>query len=165
MKPISAKNKGLITGTAMILISIAIFFIKKNFENSLQYITYTTYVAGIVWTLLSFKKETSNTATFKQYFAEGFKCFIVVTLLMVLFTLVFLLLHPELKEQMAVMMRSEISKLKDITPLDIENRVASAKKAFIPSLLIGAVFGYLAIGALISVIGAGFLSSQRKTDL
>ncbi|MFM2326123.1 MAG: hypothetical protein RIR31_325, partial [Bacteroidota bacterium] len=50
----------------------------------------------------------------------------------------------------------------DITPLDIENRIEAAKKAFIPSLLIGAVFGYLAIGALISVIAAGFLSSKKE---
>jgi Protein of unknown function (DUF4199) len=162
MKRISARNKGLITGGIMILISIGIFFVKKNFENNLQYITYTVYVAGILWTLFTFKQETNNTASFKQYFAEGFKCFIVVTLLMVLFTLVFLLLHPEMKEQMAAMMRTEVAKLKDITPLDIENRVASARQAFIPSLLIGAVFGYLAIGALVSVITAGFLSSQNK---
>ncbi len=162
MTNISARNKGLVTGGVMILISIAIFFIKSNFDNSLQYITYTVYVAGILWTLFTFKKQTENTATFKQYFSEGFKCFIVVTLLMVMFTLIFLLMHPEMKEQMATIMRTEISKLKDVTPLDIENRVATAKKAFIPSILIGAVFGYLAIGALISVIAAGFLSSQKK---
>lgn len=162
MNNISARNKGLVTGAVMILISIAIFFIKSNFDNNLQYITYTVYVAGILWTLFTFKKQTENTATFKQYFSEGFKCFIVVTLLMVMFTLIFLLMHPEMKEQMATIMRTEISKLKDVTPLDIENRVATAKKAFIPSILIGAVFGYLAIGALISVIAAGFLSSQNK---
>ncbi|MGC4104022.1 DUF4199 domain-containing protein [Ferruginibacter sp.] len=162
MKSISARNKGLITGAVMILISIGIYLTKGNFENSLQYITYTVYVAGILWTLFTFKKETENNATFKQYFAEGFKCFIVVTLLMVLFTLTFLLLHPELKEQMAAMMREDIAKMKDITPLDVENKVATAKKAFIPSLVIGAVFGYLAIGSLISVIAAGFLSSQKK---
>jgi Protein of unknown function (DUF4199) len=162
MKNISARNKGLITGAVMILISICIYMAKKGFDNGLQYITYTAYVAGILWTIFTFKKQTGNTATFKQYFSEGFKCFIVVTLLMVLFTLVFILLHPEMKEQMVAMMRTEIVKLKDITPLDIENRIEAAKKAFIPSLLIGAVFGYLAIGALISVIAAGFLSSKKE---
>lgn len=148
----------------MVASSVAIYLVKRDFENSLQYITYCIYVAGIWWTLLSLKKETRNTATFKQYFAEGFKCFIVVTLLMVLFTLVFILLHPEMKDQMVAMMRTAIAKMKDVTPLDIETRIATAKKAFLPSLLIGAVFGYLAIGTLISVITAGFLSTQRKND-
>src|ERR1043165_7134833 len=113
---ITARNKGLITGGVMIVISICIYFAKKGFDNSLQYITYTTYVAGIIWTLITFKKETGNTATFKQYFSEGFKCFIVVTLLMVMFTLIFLLLHPEMKEQMITMMRTDLMQQKDITP-------------------------------------------------
>lgn len=162
MKNLSARNKGLITGAIMVIISIVIYIVKKGFDNTLQYITYSTYVAGILWTIIAFKKETGNTATFKQYFAEGFKCFIVVTLIMVLFTLGFLLLHPEMKEEMVAMMRIELVKLKDITPLDIENKIAAAKKAFVPSLLIGAVFGYLVIGALISVLAAGFFSSQNK---
>jgi len=162
MKSISAKTKGLITGAVMIIISICIFLIKQSFENGLQYIVYTTYVTGILWTLFTFKKETGNTATFKQYFAEGFKCFIVVTLMMVLFTLAFILLHPELKEQMAVLMKTEYSKMKDMTPLDVENRIAAAKKFFLPGYLMGAVLGYIVIGALISVIGAGFLSAQKN---
>ncbi|MEI9959394.1 MAG: DUF4199 family protein [Ferruginibacter sp.] len=137
---------------------------KKSFENGLQYIVYTTYVAGILWTLFIFKKETDNTATFKQYFAEGFKCFIVVTLLMVLFTLVFILLHPELKEQMATLMKAAYSTRKDMTPLDIENSIASAKKFFLPGYLMGAVISYLSIGALISVIGGGFLNAQKNNN-
>jgi NADH:ubiquinone oxidoreductase subunit 6 (subunit J) len=161
MKNISARNKGLVTGTIMIVISICIFLIKKSFENGLQYIVYTTYVAGILWTIFTFKKETDNTATFKQYFAEGFKCFIVVTLMMVLFTLIFILLHPELKEQMAELLKAEYSKMKDITPLDIENRIAAAKKFFLPGYIMGAVLSYLVIGALITVVAAGFLSSNK----
>ena len=162
MNNISARNKGLITGAVMIIISICIFIAKGNFENGLQYITYTTYVAGILWAIFTFKKQTGNTATFKQYFAEGFKCFIVVTLLMVLFTLVFILLQPQLKEQMATLMRAGYSKAVDLTPVDIENRIATAKKFFLPGYVMGAVLGYLFIGALISLIAAGFLSSANK---
>jgi len=84
-------------------------------------------------------------------------------LLMVMFTLVFLLLHPEMKEQMIAIMRADMVKMKDITPLDVENKLETAKKAFVPSLVIGAVFGYLAIGALVTAITAGFLSFQKKT--
>ena len=162
MKSISAKSKGLITGTIMIIISICIYLVKKGFDNPLQYITYTTYVAGILWTMFIFKKESGNTATFKQYFAEGFKCFIVVTLMMVLFTLIFILLHPELKEQMATLMRAELVTMKDITPLDIENRIAAAKKFFLPGYIMGAILGYLFIGALITLVAAGFLSATKK---
>jgi hypothetical protein len=161
MKNISAKYKGLITGSVMILISIGIYAAKNNFENGLQYIGYGTYVAGIIWTLFTYKRETSNTATFKQYFAEGFKCFIIVTLMMVLFTLVFIITHPELKEEMAALMRTEYSKSKDLLPVDIENKIVAAKKMYLPGYLMGAVLGYLFIGSLISVVGAGFLSQKK----
>ena len=152
----------MITGGTMILFSICIYLVKKDFENSLQYITYAMYVAGILWALLSFKKETGGTASFKQYFSEGFKCFIVVSLLMVLFTLVFILMHPEMKEQMAELLKADYAKQKDLAPLDIENKIAIAKKTFLPSLLIGAVFWYLAIGAVISATTGAFLSAQKK---
>ncbi|HMK03649.1 MAG TPA: DUF4199 domain-containing protein [Ferruginibacter sp.] len=163
MTNISARNKGLVTGAVMIIISVCIYLVKKNFDNGMQYIVYSTYVAGILWTLFTFKKQTDNTATFKQYFSEGFKCFIVVTLLMVIFTLVFILMHPELKEQMAAFMRTDYEKQKDMTPADVENKIEMAKKMFLPGYLMGAVFSYLVIGTLITVVGAGFLGSKKNS--
>ena len=162
MENLSARNKGLITGVVMIVMSVCIFWAKQSFENGLQYIVYSTYVAGILWTLVDFKRQTGNKASFKQYFAEGFKCFVVVSLLMVVFTLVFILLHPELKEQMAALMKTDYANVKDMTPLDIENRIAAAKKFFLPGYLMGAVLSYLSIGALISLIASGFLSAQKN---
>ena len=145
----------------MISISLLIYAAKHDFDNGLQYIVYGTDVAGILWTLFTFKKEKGNEAGFKLYFAEGFKCFIVVSLLMVLFTLVFILEHPELKEQMAVSMRADYANEKNLTPVDIENKIDAAKKFFLPGFLMGAVLSYVAIGALISVVGAGFLSVKK----
>ena len=161
MRNISARNKGLITGAVMILTSIAIYFAKHDFDNGLQYIVYSTYVAGILWTLFTFKKEKGSEAGFKQYFAEGFKCFIVVALLMVLFTAVFILMHPELKEQMGQLMRADYANAKNMTPVDVENRIESAKKFYLPASLMGTILSYLCIGTLISVIGAGFLSMKK----
>jgi hypothetical protein len=161
MKSISARNKGLITGAVMILISIAIYLAKKSYENNLQYITYTVYVAGVIWTLVSFTQDSDGAVTFKTCFAEGFKYFVVVTFLMVIFTLVFILLHPELKEQMAVNMRESYKGAKDMMPSDIENRVAAAKKFFLPGYLMGAVLGYLVIGALATLVTAGIISQKK----
>ncbi len=161
MKTLSARNKGLITGAVMILISIAIFLAKKSYENNLQYITYAAYITGIIWTLVDFKKLTDGPVTFKTCFAEGFKYFVVVTFLMVIFTLVFILLHPELKEQMAENMRTAYKGAKDMMPSDIENRVAAAKKFFLPGYIMGTVLSYLAIGALGTLVSAGIISQKK----
>jgi hypothetical protein len=162
MNNLSATKKGLFTGLAMVASSIAIFFIKGNFQNNLQYITYCLYVAGILWTLMDFKKQDNGSAKFKDYFSQGFKCFIVVTLIMVIFTFIFLLLNPEMKEQMAVLMRADMIKTKTFTPAEIDDKVKSAKKFFVPALIMGAVFGYLLIGSVFTAIIAAFLSQKRN---
>ena len=162
MTNISSRNKGLVTGALMILISIAIYMAKKSFDNGLQYITYTVYIAGVLWTLFTFKKETGANSTFKIYFAEGFKYFVVVTFLMVLFTLVFILLHPELKDQMAELMRAGYAKdAKDMMPSDVENKIAAAKKFFLPGFLMGAVLSYLFTGALATAVISGILIQKK----
>jgi hypothetical protein len=158
---ISARNKGLITGASMILLSIVLYLVKRDFNNELQYIVYAVYVTGILWTLLIFKKETKDPLTFKSLFAEGFKCFIVVTLLMVLFTLIFILLHPEMKEQMVAYMKADSINKKDLTQADIDNAIESAKKFFLTFQLMIAVIGYLAIGTFITVLSSVFLSQNK----
>jgi hypothetical protein len=60
MTNLSPATKGLITGGLMILSSVAIYFAKGNFENSLQYITYAIYVGGIYWTINDFRRQTNE---------------------------------------------------------------------------------------------------------
>ncbi len=161
MKTLTARNIGIITGAAMIAFSLVIYKVKGSFDNNLPYITYAMYVAGIIWTLLNFKKNNTENPGFKQFFAEGFKCFVLVTFLMVAFTLVFILTHPELKEQMAAIMKVELAKNKDYTPVDIEKSIATAKKLFLPGYIMAVVFSYLAIGALVTAIGSFFFSRKQ----
>lgn len=162
MNQLTATIKGLITGIAMILVSVIIYYIKGNFENKLQYITYSIYVSGIVWTLITFSKLPGHSNKFGAYFSQAFKCFIVVTLLMVVFTAVFLLTQPQLKEEMAVIYKTELVKNGNYTLPEIAERVKLAKKSFFPSLVMGAVFGYLVIGAMVTAITAGFLIQKNK---
>jgi len=162
MKLTGAATKGLITGIAMILVSVAIYYTKGNFQNKLQYITYSIYVAGIVWTLMVFAKSTGHSNRFGEYFSQGFKCFIVVTLLMVIFTGIFLVLQPQLKLEMAVIYRTEMIEKGDYTKREVDEKVALATKSFVPSLVMGAVFGYLVIGAMVTAITSGFLMQKKR---
>ena len=162
MKNLTATYKGLLTGVLMVLISIGIFFYKGNFENNLQYITYFVYIAGIVWTLIAFKQSAEENKSFKNYFSQGFKCFIVVTAIMVAFTFIFLKMNPALQQEMAQNTRAELLKSGNKTAQEIDTIVATSEKYFIPILTSMAIFGYLFIGALVTVIAATFLSQQKK---
>ena len=146
----------------MVVTSFSIYVLRGNTNSNLQFIVYFIFLGGLLWTLFSYKNEVGYGAPFKDYFLQGFKCFIVVSLLMVLFTWAFIIMHPELKEQSAAYARVQLLSEKDLAPSDIESRVETTKKMFLPSYLMGAVLQYLGIGALVTAIGAGFLSAYKN---
>ena len=163
MKNLSATIKGLITGILMVAVSIGIYTVKRDFDNSLQYITYAVYVAGIIWTLWEFKKREPPGLSFKNYFTEGFKCFVAVTFLMVLFTFIFSKIDPTMKELMAVNYRADLVSKGNYTPAEIDSMVQKAKDYFNIMLTSMAIFGYLVIGSMVTVITSLFLIKQSKT--
>ena len=162
MRSLTPTMKGLVTGIIMVLVSAIIFYTKGNFQNKLQYITYSIYVAGIVWTLFEYSRQEHTPQKFGTYFSTGFKCFIVVTLMMVIFTGAFLLMQPQLKEEMAEFYKAELVKKGDYTPAEIAERVEMAKKSFFPSMIMAAIFGYLVIGALVTAIASVFLLNRNR---
>jgi hypothetical protein len=164
LKNINATYKGLVTGVLMIVISLVIYQFKGSFENNLQYITYTVYVLGIVWAIYALDQSQPETRSFKIFFTEGFKCFIVVTFLMVSFTLIFITLNPALKEQMALETRRALSEKENYTPAEIDKMVQQSKDYFLPLLTSMAIFGYLAIGAVVSAITALYFSNKSKVQ-
>lgn len=162
MKNISARNKGLITGMLMILLSLFFFYVlKKPFESNYQYIIYTLYSTGIIWCLVDFKKAASGDLKFKDFFSAGFKMFVIVTLLMAIFVLVFFYANPQIRDAKF----AENSKLLlaegNHTPAEIESNANQMKRIFIPMMMGITTFAYLFLGALITAITAAFLSQKR----
>ena len=162
MNNLSATYKGLITGLLMLLVSAGIFYTKGNFESNLQYVTYALYVGGIIWTLNSFYKNNPGNKSFKAYFSEGFKCFIVITFLMVLFTFIFTKINPGMKEQMAVKYRADLVGKGNYTAPEIEERVKQAKDYFSIMLTSMAIFGYLVIGSMVTIITSFFFIKKKQ---
>ena len=162
MNNLSSTVKGLITGLLMIVSSTLIFKSQRSFENNLQYITYAIFVGGIIWTLVTYHRSASEKKKFKHYFSEGFKCFVVVTLLMVIFTYAFLQMNPSLKEEMAANYRSDLIKKGNYTPDEIEEMVKKAKQYFVTMLTSMTVFGYLVIGSLVTAITSAFMIQKNN---
>lgn len=150
LKNLNATKKGFITGLVMIGISLGIFYSGQPFDSPLQYVIYVVYAGGIVWTIREFSKSEENTNKFGAFFLQAFKCFIVITLLMVIFTFVFNKLHPEFKEGMVKAYTDEMVKKGNSTPAEITKNIESAKDYYLTMLISGAIFGYLIIGAVIS---------------
>jgi hypothetical protein len=161
-KKITPLFKGLITSLAMLAVTVVLDLTHFTAQSGFQYVIYALYAGGIGWTLYDFYKSPGFVDKFPNIFGQGFKCFIVITLVMVLATGVNSKMHPEWAEQSTEYYKLELAKGKNKTPAEIESNAAAYKKAYTVSLLSTAIFGYLFIGALFTAGGAALLLMRRK---
>lgn len=161
MIKLSPTIKGLLVGILMIIVSVMIYSNYGNFDNNFQYITYALYVGGIVWTLVAYSRQ-ETLHTFKTYFTQGFKFFIVVTMLMVAFTVIFINLNPSMKEEMAQNYRAQLIQEGNKTPAEIDNLILTSKEYFTTMITSMAIFGYLFIGTLFTILTSVILLNLPK---
>ena len=154
--------KGLITGLLMILTYALIFYTQKPFDYQLQYFSYVIYAAGIIWTLLACSRSPLCNRKFGNLFNHGFRCFIVITLLMVLYTGIFSSLHPEFKDEMAIAYKEQMTKEGNKTQPEIEQEITTFKKQYTLRLVSGSIFGYLIIGAGLTAAVSALLTRRNK---
>jgi hypothetical protein len=162
MRNISAKNIGLITAAVMVIISLVLFY-QFNFSDSgtVKIICYIVFAVGIVATLLNFKFNSKAEKTFKEYFSEGFKMFVVVVLIMAVFTYIFYKLNPQIFETALAEINSYNIKDTNKTALDVEENSKQLRRAFMPMTIATNVIIYLIIGSIVTVVTAGFLSQKK----
>jgi len=159
---LNATKKGLIIGLAMIGLALFFFYVLKLPVNEKeQYALFTVYVAGIAWSLFSFKR-TPGDKNFKSYFSTGFKTFIVVTLLMVLYTFIFFKFNTAYRDAGIAANNALLVKEGNHTAAEIESNASKLKKIFMPVMVGIATFKYLILGALVTAIGSGFLSRKQQ---
>ena len=76
MKQTTPTQKGLLTGTLMILASLfSLYVLKDPVESYFQYVVYTIFTAGIVWSLISYSKSATDKKSFSNYFSPAIVLF------------------------------------------------------------------------------------------
>jgi hypothetical protein len=161
MKKFSPLLKGFITGIAMLIFSLlTVYAMPAN--SSIGYFMYILYAGGILWTLIDFSRSPEFTGKFQELFGRGFRCFIVVTLVMVIYTGVFSMTHPEMAQEYSVRYKEEMLKQKNKLPADIEKDAQAIKKQFTTRLVSTSIFGYLISGAIFTAAGAGLILLRRN---
>lgn len=162
MKKFTPLAKGIITGLAMCLVTIILDVTHYTAESGFKYLIYGLYAGGIAWTIYDYYRSPGFIDAFTNIFGQGFKCFIVITLIMVMATGINSKLHPEWADESTNYYRQELRKNKDKTPAEVDADAAQYKKGFTVSLLSTAIFGYLFIGAIFTAGGAAILLMRRK---
>lgn len=163
MQKIFSLKKGWLTALTMIGLSLFFFYgLKEPVESKYQYAIYTAYTLGIVWSIVAFNKIAGPATSFKEYFSAGFKTFIIVTLLMVIYTIIFYKLNPQILE-LKININNELAlKEGNHTPMEIEENAKQMRSIFIPMMLAITTFMYLFLGALISAVTAGVIIQLKN---
>jgi hypothetical protein len=160
MHKISERNKGLVTGFVMVVTSLLMFYgLHKSLQGRNEYIVFALYIAGICWCLADYHRQ-QNSKKFKDYFSAGFKTFIVACLMMVVFVYIFNKLNPQIRDAMIAENNKLVSEVGSRTPAEVQANADKIKELYLPFTLLATTLKYLFLGGLITMVGAGFLSSR-----
>jgi hypothetical protein len=162
MPPLNATKKGLIIGALMIALKLFLFYaLKYQLDNPYQNIIYIVYTLGIVWSMIVFAQVNSSTKL-SAYFSNGFKTFVVITLLMVAFTFTFFTIHPEIKDLQIEANNQLLIQQGNHTAPEIEANAKQMKSIFMPMTLLVTTFLYLFLGAVITLLSSVAIMQMKK---
>lgn len=155
-------TKGFITG-GLILATILLFSLYKiEASSGSQYLVYIFYGAGVGWTIRDYSRSAAYTGKFGSLFNQGFRCFVIVTLIMVVFWLIYVLSNPGFVDDMASYYRADLEKMKEVLPNEIDEKVANYRKSFMASIVSFTIFQYLLMGTIFTLAWSVFFILRRK---
>jgi hypothetical protein len=161
MSQINVLKKGLIISFLIIASSLFTFYVLNWSEKgNIQYINIGLFVLGIFWTVYeSSRKE--ELVTIKTMFNDGFKYFMLVTLLLTIFTFIFYRLNPQILETVLVENNKLIATAKNKTPAEISENSKKIRSIFMPMMLMFTVIRYLLLGSISSLVTAYFIQLRK----
>ncbi|WP_217607072.1 DUF4199 domain-containing protein [Chitinophaga sp. GbtcB8] len=144
---------GLVISAILILLSVLFYVMNLSTESWVKWVSTVVIFVGVIFTCTQFAKLNDGNVTFGNVFANGFKTTSLIALVTVLFSVVFILIFPDIKEKALEEARRQMEKQGQSDDV-IEKAIAMTSKMFMVFVLAGGIFGTLFFGAIASLIGA-----------
>ncbi|PQJ12095.1 hypothetical protein CJD36_009920 [Flavipsychrobacter stenotrophus] len=156
---------GLISGVLMVGITIALQLGGLDQKSFLGWLAYLPFVVGIILNAMAFSKANDGFVTFKNVFGSGFKASMIVTLLMIVWSVIYIYAFPEMKEKAIEMARAEMAKKPNMTDEAMDMGINIFRKGYTTIIISGALFGTLVMGVIFSLIGAGVAPKKGERPI
>ena len=156
----STTTKGLVIGLILVIISLATYFTKMDLNGPVKWIGFVVFIVGVIWSVYSYGKQLNYDSTFGNYFAHGFKVSAVVTLITIIYLVIFVILFPDFKENILDQTRIGMRQKNNMTEEQISQAMEITKKFFMVGLLGFTLVGYLIVGAVSALIGAAVTKKE-----
>jgi hypothetical protein len=153
---------GLIISAIVILFSTLFYILHINTQKWTQWVGVLIMFVGVIISCIQFAKANDGNVTFGNVFGNGFKTTAIVALVTIAFSVLFVLIFPDIKEQALEQVRLDMEKQGQADDV-IDKAVAMTDKMFIVFLLAGGIFGTLFFGVIASLIGAAVAKKNPNT--
>jgi hypothetical protein len=155
---------GFITGITMVIIGLIIYLTGLAFKPGMQYISYIPFLAGIILNAIAYSKANDSYVTFGNVFGSCFKASMIVTIVILLWSVISMYIFPEMKEKAMEMAREQMTKNQKMTDEQIDTAINITKKYWNVFLVAGAIFITLFWGVIFSLIG-GLVAKKNASPL
>ncbi|HSN09859.1 MAG TPA: DUF4199 domain-containing protein, partial [Hanamia sp.] len=133
----TSTTKGIVISLILIVIALVTYFLNMNSSSALQYISYAVFILGIIWSINYYGKQIDHNSTFGNYFAHGFKTAALVTVIMIIYIVIFVYLFPDVREKAMEAAKKSMESKGQMTQEQI-NQALSITQKFFMVFLIGA---------------------------
>jgi len=153
-KVTSSVTMGIVISLVLIVLAIIAYITGIDQQSWYRWLSILIFAAGIIYVCTNYGKQMDNNVTFGNTFAFGFKTSALVTCLMVVFSIVFVLVFPEMKEKAIDTARKQMEEKQNMTEDQINTAISFVQKSFMLFVVLGSLFFYLVCGVIASLIGA-----------
>lgn len=164
-KPISHIIAGLMIAGVLIIFSMALYFAGIQQGGIYQVIQLLMIGVGLIVFINMHGNAHKNQVRFGNLFSYGFKTTAVLTLIMVIFSVAFFLLFPDIKEKIFESTREQMEKRGNMTQEEIEKGLEMWRNMFWVFTIGGTLLVYALIGAIASAIGAAITKKKPISPL
>jgi hypothetical protein len=163
-KVTSPALKGTLIALVLIVIGLATYFAGQTQNKAVGSIGMILYLVAIAYSVIFYAKQKNGNVTFGNAFADGFKTSAAATALFVVYTfLAFKFIMPDVVDISMEEARKNMVE-KKMSQEQIDAAIAMTQKFFIPFAIGGALFVYLIVGLIASLIGAAIAKKNPEVS-
>lgn len=159
----STASKGITIALIMIVLSLAMYFL--DIQNAaMGWLSYAIFFIGIILSITIYGKQINYNSGFGNYFTHGFKVTALVTAIMVIFTAIFIIAFPEIKEKALEAQREAMNKIGTLTDEQMKQSSELTSKFFMVFTIGGTLLQYIILGTLAALVGAGITKKKPNQN-
>lgn len=157
---------GAVSGIACVILSLTLYVTGLTFKHPyISMVIQIPFLVGIIMNAIAYSKANDGFVTFGNVFGSGFKASMIIALLVMAWTVISMMIFPEMKDKAMEMQHTELAKNPKMTDEQIEMSMSMMKKYWTPILIGGSILGTLFYGAIFSLIGGAVAKKKGERPM